>query len=94
MLEISNLEKVKDTYFLLAKALGQQHVPVIGGKGDRNEWFRVDPALVETALAKLHGELPSLEKGGSDREAIRGGINYRSPSDPHPARSRAPTSPF
>ena len=53
VLEISNLEKVKDTYFLLAKALGQQHVPVIGGKGDRNEWFRVDPDLVEAALRKL-----------------------------------------
>ncbi|HEY1962941.1 MAG TPA: glycosyltransferase family 61 protein [Rhizomicrobium sp.] len=53
VLEISNLEKVKDTYFLLTKALGQHHVPVVGSKGDRNEWFRVDPAQIEGALAKL-----------------------------------------
>ena len=53
VLEISNLEKVKDTYFLLTKSLGQQHVPVIGGKGNRNEWFRVDPESVEAALRRF-----------------------------------------
>jgi capsular polysaccharide biosynthesis protein len=74
VLEISNVERVKDTYFLLAKSLRQQHVPVIGGTGGRNEWFRVDPGLVEAALEKLDNKLPSFEKGGSDREAIRGGI--------------------
>jgi hypothetical protein len=58
VLEISNLEKVKDTYFLLTKALGQHHVPVIGSKGDRNEWFRVDPALVEAALQGLESPPP------------------------------------
>jgi Glycosyltransferase 61 len=58
MLEISNLEKVKDTYFLLTKSLGQQHEPVIGSKGDRNEWFRVDPALVEAALQRLDSPPP------------------------------------
>ena len=53
MLEISNLEGVKAVYFLLSKALGQNDVPVGGGKGDRNEWFRADPAVVEAALEQF-----------------------------------------
>jgi hypothetical protein len=53
VLEISNLERVKSVYFLLTMALDQHYVPVIGGKGDRNEWFRADPAVVEAALELL-----------------------------------------
>jgi capsular polysaccharide biosynthesis protein len=53
LIEIVNLEKVKDTYLLLAKSLGQRHSAVIGGHGDRNEWFRVDPQAIERALADL-----------------------------------------
>ena len=66
VLEISNLERVKSVFFLLTKALGQHYVPVIGGKGDRNEWFRADPTEVEAALAKLGS--PPLE-GGSNEAA-------------------------
>jgi hypothetical protein len=53
VLEITNLERVKSVYFLLTKALRQHYVPVIGGKGRRDEWFWVDPALVEVALQTL-----------------------------------------
>ena len=58
VLEITNLERVKSVYLLLTKALGQHYVPVIGGKGRRDEWFRVDPALVEAAMQTLDS-LPS-----------------------------------
>lgn len=75
VLEISNLERVKSVYFLLTKALGQHYVPAIGGKGDRNEWFRADPAAVEAALEKLE-QLPggsppvcgSTAEGGEEGE--------------------------
>ncbi|HEY8696722.1 MAG TPA: glycosyltransferase family 61 protein [Rhizomicrobium sp.] len=53
LIEIVNLEKVKDTYLLLAKSLGQRHSAVIGSQGDRNEWFRADPQAIEVALADL-----------------------------------------
>jgi hypothetical protein len=53
VLEISNVERVKPVYFLLTKAMGQGYLPLVGGKGGRNEWFRVDPAAVEEALVKL-----------------------------------------
>lgn len=53
LIEIVNLEKVKDTYLLLAKSLGQRHSAVIGGQGDRNEWFRVDPKAIASALSDL-----------------------------------------
>jgi capsular polysaccharide biosynthesis protein len=53
VLEITNLERVKSVYLLLTKALGQHYVPVIGGKGRRDEWFRVDPQQVEAALRTL-----------------------------------------
>ncbi len=53
VLEISNVERAKSVYFLLTKAMGQQYLPVIGGRGDRNEWFDVDPATIEQALQKL-----------------------------------------
>jgi hypothetical protein len=53
ILEISNREKVKNTYFLLAKSLGQRHHAVIGSAGDRREWFRVDPGAVQQALAAM-----------------------------------------
>jgi hypothetical protein len=53
ILEICNLEKAKNTYFLLAKSLTQRHHGVIGGKGDRLEWFRADPAAVTAALDAL-----------------------------------------
>jgi hypothetical protein len=53
VLEISNVERVKSVYFLLTKAMGQHYLPLGGSKGARNEWFRVDPAAVETALASL-----------------------------------------
>lgn len=65
VLEISNLERVKSVYFLLTKALGQHYVPVVGGKGDRNEWFRADPSTVEAALEKLEA-IPSFDPGGSN----------------------------
>jgi hypothetical protein len=55
VLEISNVERVKSVYFLLAKALGQRYLPVIGSKGDRNEWFSADPQVVESALTTLEG---------------------------------------
>jgi DNA replication and repair protein RecF len=45
----------------------------------------------EHELRRASEPLPSLEKGGSDREAVRGGI--RPLADPHPLASRA-TSPF
>jgi hypothetical protein len=53
VLEISNIERVKSVYFLLTKAMGQQYLPVVGGKGGRNEWFRVNPSTIEHALEKL-----------------------------------------
>jgi capsular polysaccharide biosynthesis protein len=53
VLEISNLERVKSVYFLLTKAMGQQYFSVVGGKGGRDEWFRVDPVTVEAALTEL-----------------------------------------
>jgi capsular polysaccharide biosynthesis protein len=53
ILEISNREKVKNTYFLLAKSLGQRHHALIGSEGDRREWFRVDPVAVEQALTPI-----------------------------------------
>jgi capsular polysaccharide biosynthesis protein len=53
LIEIVNLEKVKDTYLLLAKSLGQRHSAVIGSQGDRNEWFRADPKAIEAALSDL-----------------------------------------
>jgi hypothetical protein len=53
ILEISNVERVKSVYFLLTKAMGQAYLPLVGSKGGRNEWFRVDPAGVDAALAKL-----------------------------------------
>ncbi|HEX3652068.1 MAG TPA: glycosyltransferase family 61 protein [Rhizomicrobium sp.] len=53
VLEISNVERVKSVYFLLTKAMGQHYLPLVGSEGGRNEWFRVDPAAVEKALAKL-----------------------------------------
>jgi len=53
VIEISNLEKVKNTYLLLAKSLEQRHRAVIGSQGDRNEWFRVDPQAIESALSEL-----------------------------------------
>jgi hypothetical protein len=53
VLEISNVERVKSVYFLLAKAMGQHYLPVIGGKGDRNEWFSADSQAVEAALSAL-----------------------------------------
>lgn len=53
LIEIVNLEKVKDTYLLLAKSLGQRHSAVIGSQGDRNEWFRADPQAIESALSDL-----------------------------------------
>jgi hypothetical protein len=55
VLEISNVERVKSVYFLLAKALGQHYRPVVGSKGDRNEWFSADPQAVEVALSALEG---------------------------------------
>jgi capsular polysaccharide biosynthesis protein len=58
ILEISNREKVKNTFFLLAKSLGQQHHAVIGGEGDRNEWFRADPAAIEATLQSMF-DIPS-----------------------------------
>ncbi|MBV8800552.1 MAG: glycosyltransferase family 61 protein [Alphaproteobacteria bacterium] len=53
VLEISNVERVKSVYFLLAKGMNQHYVPLIGGRGDRNERFQVDPAAVEAALQKM-----------------------------------------
>lgn len=53
VLEISNVERVKSVYFLLTKAMGQAYLPLVGSKGGRNEWFRVGPAAVDAALAKL-----------------------------------------
>jgi hypothetical protein len=53
VLEISNVERMKSVYFLLAKALGQHYRPVVGSKGDRNEWFSADPQAVEDALSAL-----------------------------------------
>jgi hypothetical protein len=49
------VERVKSVYFLLAKALGQHYRPVVGSKGDRNEWFSTEPQAVEAALSALEG---------------------------------------
>jgi hypothetical protein len=53
VLEISNVERVKSVYFLLTKAMGQGYLPLVGSKGGHNEWFRVGPAAVDAALARL-----------------------------------------
>lgn len=53
VLEICNLERMKSVYFLLAKSLGQSYLPVMGSKGDRREWFSVEPDAVEAALSRL-----------------------------------------
>jgi capsular polysaccharide biosynthesis protein len=53
VVEIFPADKVKNTYFLLAKSLGQNYRGVIGSSGDRREWFTVAARQVEDALEGL-----------------------------------------
>lgn len=53
VLEIFPVSKLKNTYFLLSLSLGQTYRAVIGDAGDRKEWFKVDPPMVEGALDAL-----------------------------------------
>jgi capsular polysaccharide biosynthesis protein len=50
IVEIFPADKVKNTYFLLAKSLGQSYRGVIGSSGNRREWFSVATRQVEDAL--------------------------------------------
>lgn len=51
LVEIFPATKVKSPYWWLCRRMGHQHIPVIGGPGDRDEAFDVDLAAVEQALA-------------------------------------------
>ncbi len=53
VLELFPSNKVKNTYFLLAKSRGQIYRGFVGGKGDGREWFSVDVNAFETALDDL-----------------------------------------
>jgi capsular polysaccharide biosynthesis protein len=55
VIEIFPANKVKSCYFLLSKRLDQPYFPVIGGPGDKQEWFSCDPALVKAALEEALG---------------------------------------
>jgi capsular polysaccharide biosynthesis protein len=50
VVEIFPADKVKNTYFLLAKSLGQSYRGVIGSAGNAREWFSVAARQVEEAL--------------------------------------------
>jgi capsular polysaccharide biosynthesis protein len=50
VVEIFPADKVKNTYFLLAKSLGQSYRGVIGSAGGAREWFSVAARQVEQAL--------------------------------------------
>lgn len=50
VVEIFPADKVKNTYFLLAKSLGQSYGGVIGSAGSRREWFSVAARQLEQAL--------------------------------------------
>jgi capsular polysaccharide biosynthesis protein len=53
VVEIFPADKVKNTYFLLAKSLGQNYRGVIGSSGNRREWFSVAARQVEQAVEGL-----------------------------------------
>jgi hypothetical protein len=53
VLEIFPSNKVKNTYFLQAKSLGQSYRAFVGGKGNAREWFSVDVAAFANALDDL-----------------------------------------
>jgi hypothetical protein len=53
VMEMFPSTKVKNTYFLQAKSLGQIYRGFIGGPGDAREWFAVDVAAFERALDEL-----------------------------------------
>jgi hypothetical protein len=50
VVEIFPADKVKNTYFLLAKSLGQSYRGVVGSAGNRREWFSVAARQVEQAV--------------------------------------------
>lgn len=53
VVEIFPADKVKNTYFLLAKSLEQSYRGVIGSSGNRQEWFTIAARQVEQALEGL-----------------------------------------
>lgn len=50
VVELFPADKVKNTYFLLAKSLGQSYRGVIGSAGNSREWFSIAARQVEQAL--------------------------------------------
>lgn len=65
VIEIFPADKVKNTYFLLAKSAGLSYRGVIGSKGSRREWFSVAARQVEQALESLSPIGERAGKGGS-----------------------------
>ncbi|MCL5775569.1 glycosyltransferase family 61 protein [Limibaculum sp. FT325] len=51
VIEIFPANKLKSPYWWICRQRSLHHVPVIGGAGDRDEAFEVDPALIEAALS-------------------------------------------
>ena len=53
VLELFPSTRFKNTYFLLAKSRGQMYRAIVGGPGDRREWFDVDAHAFKQALDEI-----------------------------------------
>ena len=53
VIELFPANFVKSTYLWLSNRLGLRHIPVVGGPGNYDQDFRVDPALFSARLDEV-----------------------------------------